>query len=484
MEEYVKKIIWHMSHYALGNIIVTLSFFVSFPIFTRVFSQSEYGIMSIIGITISLLSSVTLVGFPQAAVRFYSTKNEEKTRYTSTLVIGVIITSSVAIFLFLFLSFFLLSFFDRYIINLIRFSIFAVLFSNITSIFLAIVRSSQRTKLFNILNVLKTYIPLFFSLLLILGFHMGVFGRFLGMIIGLILVCFIFYFIFKRDFGISINKNKFSKPLWKEMFLYGYAFSFSAILSMLMTSGDRYVIQYYLGSAQVGIYSVGYQLPIQIQMLIVSPLNLAIFPIVMEIWNKKGKKAVQNFLHKLLKYYSMLAIPVTFGFISISKDIITVFATEKFLGAEKIIPFIITSIILYGGYFITYAGLMIYKKTNIIVKFLLIAVILNLALNILLVPIIGIVGAAIATLISYLFYTLYISFKSFNFLSFKIDYFAMVKYTTISAIMFFIIKNLRMDVSLYSLILKIVVGIIFYTLLLTLLEKDIQKIILSFIYKK
>jgi len=477
MEEYVKKIIWHMSHYALGNSIVTLSFFISFPIFTRVFSQSEYGIVSIIGITISLLSSIALVGFPQAAVRFYSTKNGEKIKYNSTLVIGVILTSSVAILLFLFLSFFLSSFVDRYMINLIRFSIFAVLFSNIASIFLAFARSSQKTKLFNILNILKTYIPLFFSLLLILGFHMGVFGRFLGMVIGLILVCFIFYFIFKRNFGISISKDKFSKSLWKEMFLYGYAFSFSAILSVLLTSGDRYVIQYYLGSAQVGIYSVGYQLPAQIQMLIVGPLNLAIFPIVMEIWNKKGKEAVQNFLHKILKYYSMIAIPIVFGLISVSRDAITVFATEKFLGAEKIVPFVIVSVIIYGGYFITYSGLMIYKKTNLIVKFLSMAVILNFILNIILIPSMGIIGAALATLIAYLFYTLSVSLKSFNFLSFKIDYISIGKYTIISAIMFFVIKNVNLDISLFSLILKVVLGILIYTVLLFLIEKDVQRFV-------
>ena len=46
--------------------------FISFPVLTRVFSVSDYGIMSLVTTTVFIALAISKLGFPESIVRFYS----------------------------------------------------------------------------------------------------------------------------------------------------------------------------------------------------------------------------------------------------------------------------------------------------------------------------------------------------------------------------------------------------------------------------
>jgi len=67
----LKTLYRHSSHYLGGRVAVMLLGFVSFPLFTRVFSVADYGAINLITNTVLLLTVVSKFGFQHAVQRYY-----------------------------------------------------------------------------------------------------------------------------------------------------------------------------------------------------------------------------------------------------------------------------------------------------------------------------------------------------------------------------------------------------------------------------
>ena len=67
----LKTLYRHSSHYLGGRVAVMLLGFISFPVFTRVFSVAEYGAINLIMNTVLLLTVVSKFGFQHSVQRYY-----------------------------------------------------------------------------------------------------------------------------------------------------------------------------------------------------------------------------------------------------------------------------------------------------------------------------------------------------------------------------------------------------------------------------
>src|SRR5437879_1214890 len=86
----LKTLYRHSSHYLGGRVAVMLLGFISFPVFTRVFSVAEYGTINLITNTVLLLTVLSKFGFQHSVQRYYpegkaSTGPDVLRRYYSTL---------------------------------------------------------------------------------------------------------------------------------------------------------------------------------------------------------------------------------------------------------------------------------------------------------------------------------------------------------------------------------------------------------------
>src|SRR5579864_3504653 len=86
----LKTLYRHSSHYLGGRVAVMLLGFISFPVFTRVFSVAEYGAINLITNIVLLLTVLSKFGFQHAVQRYYpdvTSANGPETlrRYYSTL---------------------------------------------------------------------------------------------------------------------------------------------------------------------------------------------------------------------------------------------------------------------------------------------------------------------------------------------------------------------------------------------------------------
>jgi O-antigen/teichoic acid export membrane protein len=171
-----------------------------------------------------------------------------------------------------------------------------------------------------------------------------------------------------------------------------------SISGVLLITFDRYTLNYLASLPDVGVYTLGYRIANTIKILVIVSVQLALSPILFKMMDQPDSK---RFYSKIMTYFSYLVILAVMFLSFFSLEIVKVFtASVKYWDAAKVIPVI--SFALFFGMLkdTSLIGLQIIKKTKIIGTIIFLVAILNLLLNILLIPRYTIMGASVATLIS------------------------------------------------------------------------------------
>ena len=98
----IKTLLKQSSHYLTGRIFLMAAGLISFPILTRIFSVSDYGILGLITTTLLIATAITKLGLPNAIVRFYAEFKTERrlTDFYSTIFSGSLLAAAVVAALF------------------------------------------------------------------------------------------------------------------------------------------------------------------------------------------------------------------------------------------------------------------------------------------------------------------------------------------------------------------------------------------------
>jgi O-antigen/teichoic acid export membrane protein len=171
--------------------------------------------------------------------------------------------------------------------------------------------------------------------------------------------------------------------------------------SIVLDSGDRLLVRHYLGDTSLGYYSAAYNVSNYLQETLMTPLNLAIVPIYMRLWNDQGVTATKRFLSTALSWFIVAIFAITAATALTSKDLFIILASHKYTVASHLLPILIPSLMLYATHIFLNVGLILEKKTILMASLVAISATINLLLNVLMIPAYGLNGAAWANLLSY-----------------------------------------------------------------------------------
>lgn len=479
----IKILLKQSSHYLTGQIIMMSAGFISFPILTRIFSVGDYGILGLITTTLFIVTSIAKFGIPESIVRFYAefkAMNRLNSFYSTFFVASMVIAGGVAICFFLLTRLIDKNFLGANNENLL--SLFSVLiFTNcLSGTVTSFLRADQKTKLFNLIAIISKYGSLGVSIFLVFFFIKGLYGFYVGQIVSGITVLFcLMYFSFRKG---RIRLSGFSPNILKDSFKFGFPLLLAELGYLVLNYADRYLIQLYLGSIPLGLYVAGYNLATYVTEVIIYPVNYAMTPIYLSILVNKGEEETRKFLTNTFRYFLLIMFPVAFGFIAVGKDLLALLASSKYIEANIIFPYVVIGQSIHASSMILNNGLFIKKKTHLVTIIMISACLVNIGLNILLIPHFGILGAAQATLISYIFHTVVITYYAFKEFSFRIDYAHIVLYLIAALIMFISVKSVHLGGQLENLLNKVGIGVVIYFCLVIIFDKDIRRNVVNFAY--
>ncbi|RMF62250.1 MAG: flippase, partial [Calditrichaeota bacterium] len=403
---FQRKVLNQSLIYSFVSIGTILAGFISFPIWTRLLSPEEYGIYNLIIVSIGFLTTFSKAGLQKAVIRFYSEfaagrNGRPISVYYSTMLVGSLIAGCFFSVLFVALASVFQSTFSLGVSTktlLLLIAVIVVMLS-LNSVLISFFRVEQRAVSFTILSFIHRYGNIGASVLFAIGLKMGMVGLFIGqaLIETVVAVGCIARLLWRKELFVK----HFSLKFLREALSFGIPLMPVESSKWILAYMDRFVIQIFMGAAAVGFYSVGYNMTLYFSTLLAAPFNLAITPMYLDIWEKHGREKTTEFLNSVLDYFLMLAIPLICAFSFLGGDLIDLLASSKYHGASVVLPYLVIPIVLNASYTVFGAGLLIYKKTKLVMYYTFVAGGVNIALNFLLIPKFGLMGAAVATLIAY-----------------------------------------------------------------------------------
>src|SRR5699024_1738221 len=163
-------------------------------------------------------------------------------------------------------------------------------------------------------------------------------------------------------------------------------------------AGDRVLIEHFLSLYELGIYSVGAQFNSGL-MLLVTSFNLAFAPRFYKIM--KQQKMKQTLFTNIFNFAVSSMVLVSFLVIIMLPFFIRHFGVESYQSNYIFIWLLIGGTLWHLGYIMSVSSLIYFKKMNKVAIITVITALVNILLNLVLIPIMGILGASLATYIAY-----------------------------------------------------------------------------------
>lgn len=472
-----KKLIREFSTIFSSEVLLLAASFISFPILARLLSKADYGYMSLVTMSLMLVANIASGGLNNSVLRYFGKYKEkfDRTLFVNSLRITTLMLGLLAMAGYVIVSVISSSVGSLHssFFSVLLISSFLIPIRAMTRIELSFLRISDHVMLMNSFNLLIRYGGIAAGIGLIYWYK-SLSALYVGTIVAEAFVLVIIYVVISTRMTELAFKPSLSKVHVNEAFSYGLPLAVSGLLSYFLSSTDRYVIGYFLSAESVADYTVAINFcnyPIEI----LRNVYLATFvPLIMNSWNKvdTGEVNTQNMTNFVASYF-WLAVPIVCGLAMTDVEGIKLLAGNRYAAVPYLTPLMATSFALNGMNFIYTAGLLYKKRTKAVLYLNVSTGILNLILNLILVPSIGIFGAAIASLTSYSIFILIASRLSRREMTYTIPVKDIVLSILAGIFMLLIYKTASrygvLDLTLGG---KVLIGIISYAAFVLLFAKS------------
>ncbi|SQG43881.1 flippase Wzx [Streptococcus porcinus] len=380
--------------YTISTIFTRGLAIITVPIFTRIMSSDQIGIVNLYNSWYAMLSVVTTLSLTSGgfaiAMKEYANSRDE---YQSSI---LTLTSLVSLCLFL-IYYFKQSFWQRITglsHNLLLMMFITFLFAPAYDFWLARQRFEYKYKLSGFVSILSALLTSIASVVIVLKFqHYKYLGelRILTNYTVSVCFCFVIWLIIFFRGKVFYNKEYWINSLTLSIPLVGYS-----IAGQVLNVSDRLLISKLVNNSAVGIYSILYTVS-SLSLLVWQAINASFIPYLFQNIGVNNR-AIKQISTYLMILFSLVAILMTY----FAPEIIKVLATSEYYQSIYIMPPIAA-----GVYFTTlsniYSNLAIYyKNTKYVMYPAIIASIVNIIGNYILIQLFGYVAAAYTTMVSYI----------------------------------------------------------------------------------
>lgn len=399
----------HLSQGKKSAIVFTVSMLftkgiaiITTPIFTRLMTESQIGIVGIYSAWVSILGVVISLGLTSGGF-FIGLKDFSQSRdqyvssiLTLTTISAIIFIIAILIYPNIWIKILGLPF-DLIVLMLVGF-----ILTPAYEMWISRQRFENKYKVSGAVTILSSIISATLAVLLVIklksdGSNQLAEGRLFATYgINYIVYTVIFISIFIK------GKTLYNKQYWKTSLILSIPLIGHSFASQILSVSDRMMIDNMIGTAEVGLYTILYSVG-TLSMILWSAMNTSyVAYLYQNIDNANRNKDIRNTSASLLKLFSVVVVLISL----FSPEIVKILATDQYLKYISIVPPIIAGIYLTSVANF-YSNILVYERnTWFIMCSTCIAAGINIGLNYLLLPKFGFQIAAYTTLIAYIVYAL------------------------------------------------------------------------------
>jgi O-antigen/teichoic acid export membrane protein len=395
--------------FAMSNIGNKLATLILIPMYSHVLPLDVYGEMEIYLTVIMLLMPIITASLYEAVQKFCIDDPSMKSDILSSALFPFLMMSFV-IGLFVLGAYFVLWESQKLIL------IFLILISiAVYEFFTKFANGTGREISFAVSNILVAFVILGLNVYLVYILEKGIIGilqaQFVAYAVGIL------YLFVSLRLDRKLSLSKVSPSTLRKMLLLSSPLILNAAMWWIFEVSDRWVILYFEGSREVGLYSIACKLAVVLLML---------HTIVFQTWQisaieNRNHENRSMFYSTIFKMYFLLIVVCTSFLILINKVLLGAALTEEYAEAWRVGNLILLSTSFFclasflGVFYVAYS------KTKIALLSSTACAILNIALNFMLIPEYGAYGAALSTIASTLCLFLFRLFNTQKLVTYQAD---------------------------------------------------------------
>jgi O-antigen/teichoic acid export membrane protein len=250
---------------------------------------------------------------------------------------------------------------------------------------------------------------------------------------------------------------------FKQYFGYGAPMFPREVASSLIQHADKVLILYFLSPTAVGVYAVVYSVT-KLPQTLAGTLNSTLYPTVSSLWEDAERDSLVQLYDQINRWAMLLGLPATVGVVLIAEPAIRLLSTPEVATAGVgIVPILAVGFAISG-----YSKPLVYvltaaEETTRLGGVNVFAAVLNVCLNLLLIPRLGLPGAALATAASQVTTAGYIAYRARTHVAFTfpIKPFGIASLGTTAMVVTLVVLPLQ-SVELVQLIAYPTIGVLIY----------------------
>jgi len=400
MSGYLRRLATTGAAYTAASILSKVIAVALLPLYTRYLTTEDYGAAEILFAAVVAASIIVRLGLIEAILRFYYLDDEDPARVVSGTFAGLFWLSTLGALIALPfavpLSELLLPEPEKLggsAPELVRIAIGGLWVLTMWEFMLTLFRLEERARAFFVTTILNVVAAIGLTVVLVVGLDEGARGLLIGSYAtGGVFVVALIALQWRR---LSL---RFDPALLRRLFRFGMPTMPAEVSLYALNFVDRLIIVRSLGLAEAGLYSLGVKFAQAVNVL-VRGFQLAWPPLAYSIRDDGEARRVYATVVTLFVAGCSFVVA---GMWLFAPWIVRALAAPKFFDSYEVIGLITAAVTLYALYLVLVVILGRTGRTEFNLPAALGALVVNVVLNLLLVPRLEIVGAALALVASYL----------------------------------------------------------------------------------
>jgi len=390
----LRRVALNSSVYFVATLFTKSLSFLLLPLYTRVLTPDDYGIIALAQALAQLIASIVQFGLHHAVSRFYYKHYQQPARlrtYLTTILAALIIESAaLGVVMTVFAETLAPLAFNRAGMRE-YFILVAWLapFTEVIEVTLITLLASERPVAYSLVSSGRLFSLAMLNILFVIVFRMGARGSLLANLLATGLLAVAAAMLFRSYFSIKLN--------WADLvqsFKFGLPLVPGLLSGWLLSYFDRIFLSHYGTYANVGIYAVGFTLG-TIMTFVVTSVGQAWSPVFFKSMEEGSLQSRQRVIRATTLLVALYTV-VAFGLVVLSREMVTIMTAPQYRAAATIMPLVV----LYY-YTSSLGGIMLDRvffagKTHWSSIITLMATAVTVAGNFVLIPRFGVTGAASA----------------------------------------------------------------------------------------
>lgn len=377
-----------------SEVLVRLIKFFLIVYIVRVLGSTDYGRFSFAISFVALLGIFFDFGLSPIVTREFVKNAREEKNFPPVIGLKLFLSAATAI---------LIGGMSFFITNdpVVRYTIFVIilysLVTELNGLYFAFLRARQKMEYEAWFRIVQS-IALTSLALLIMAFLPSIVGLSLAYLSSGIISLIMVLLLSQKIFPITVS---FNGAVWKKYFLMAWPLALAAGLATIYNSIDSVMMGYWGQLTQAGYYNAAYKI-INLVLIPGALIAQGFYPALSsEVKNERSSR--QKTWNLKTQIMIALALPLLVGGVILAKPILGFLYGSEFMSGTLSFQILLVSVaVIYLHTPLSYA-LLVFNKQKSLFKITLIGAIINIVLNIVLIPTYSLDGAAASTTITHAF---------------------------------------------------------------------------------